>query len=114
VLTLIVLAIISTVSFADNKNGRTYDQPFDKVWSACVQTAGEKYFVTHSEKESGILTFRKSPGFTTNAEDVSVQVIKITDTQTEVTAHAHQIGTVFQMNGGFINKFFKAIDEKLK
>ena len=47
--------------------GRTYDAPFDKVWTACVQAASEKYVVTHSEKESGILSFEQGPSWKSNS-----------------------------------------------
>jgi hypothetical protein len=97
--------------------GRTYDAPFDKVWIACVQAASEKYVVTHSEKESGILSFEQGPSWKSNSwgTDVGVSVIKISDTQTEVIVHPQKKQAQLFANLGSISKtFFKAVEEKLK
>jgi hypothetical protein len=109
--------LCSSMVFGANNNEHTYNAPFDKVWTACVQAASEKFVVTHSEKESGILSFKQGASLMSNSygTDVGVSVIKISDTQTEVIVHPQKEKFQLASNLGHISKvYFKALDEKLK
>jgi hypothetical protein len=109
--------LCSSIMFGANSNEHTYNAPFDKVWTACVQAASENFVVTHSEKESGILSFKQGVSLMSNSygTDVGVSVIKVSDTQTEVIVHPQKEKFQLASNLGHISKvYFKALDEKLK
>jgi hypothetical protein len=62
--TTVTLCLVSAGTAQNNKNReRVYDAPFEKVLTACVQAASEKYVITNSEKASGALSLsRACPG----------------------------------------------------
>jgi hypothetical protein len=99
---------------ANNNQEHTYDAPFDKVWTACVQAASEKYAITHTEKESGILSFEKAASFNTET-DVSVSVVKVGDTQTKVIVHPQKKQAQLRSDAGSVARtYIEAVGEKLK
>jgi hypothetical protein len=100
---------------ANNNQEHTYDAPFDKVWTACVQAASEKYKVTHSERESGILSFENAAASFHTETDVSVSVVKVSDTQTKVIVHPQKKQAQLRSDAGSVAKtYLEAVDEKLK
>ena len=93
---------------------RNYDAPFDKVWTACVQAASENYTITHSERESGILSFEKAASFHTET-DVNVSVVKISNTQTKVIVHPQKKQAQILSDATSVAKtYVKAVEEELK
>lgn len=113
---LLLCALPGTVLAATAKQ-QTYDAPFDRVWIACVQAANENYTITHSEKDSGILSFQQGYSWKSwsAGTDVGVTVTKISDTQTEVSVHPQRRQSQVVSNIGHItSEYFKAVDAKLK
>jgi hypothetical protein len=115
--TAIMLCIVTVGTAQDNKNReRVYDAPFEKVWSACVQAASEKYVITHSEKASGVLSFKQGMSWKTNSYgmDVGVTVVAVSDTQTKVTLNPQKQKSQLSWAGSDITKkFFEAVDKNL-
>jgi hypothetical protein len=117
--TAAILQCIVAVGIAkDNKDReRAYDAPFEKVWNACVQAANEKYTITHSEKASGVLSFKQGMSWKTNSYgmDVGVTVVAVSDTQTKVTINPQKQKSQLSWAGSDITKkFFEAVDKNLK
>ncbi len=114
----IILCIVMVGTAQDNKNReRVYDAPFEKVWSACIQAASEKYVITHSEKASGVLSFKQGMSWKTNSYgmDVGVTVVAVSDTQTKVTLNPQKQKSQLSWAGSDITKkFFEAVDKNLK
>jgi hypothetical protein len=112
-----MLCIVTVGTAQDNKNReRVYDAPFEKVWSACVQAASEKYVITHSEKASGVLSFKQGMSWKTNSYgmDVGVTVVAVSDTQTKVTLNPQKQKSQLSWAGSDITKkFFEAVDKNL-
>jgi hypothetical protein len=109
---------VSVGTAQDNKNReRVYDAPFEKVWNACVQAASEKYVITHSEKASGVLSFKQGMSWKTNSYgmDVGVTVIAVSDTQTKVMLNPQKQKSQLSWAGSDITKkYFEALDKNLK
>jgi hypothetical protein len=115
--TAIILCIAAAGVAKDNKDReRVYDAPFDKVWNACVQAANENYTITHSEKASGVLSFKQGMSWRTNSwgMDIGVTLVAVSDTQTKVTIPQKQKSQVSWAGSAITKKFFGAVDEKLK
>jgi hypothetical protein len=98
-----------------NPSERVYDTPYDKVWTACVRAASDwgryGYSISHSDKESGVLSFSSQPdvvpahtvfgarvdAVTYPGHTLSVIVVRVSDSQTKVTlgggatAHAAKV-----------------------
>ena len=116
-ITALMLCIAVTSTAAEkNDRERVYNAPFDKVWNACVQAANEKYTITHSEKASGVLSFKQGVSWKTNSYgmDVGVTVVALSDTQTKVILNPQKQQSQLSWAGGNITKtFFGAVDKIL-
>jgi hypothetical protein len=115
----VVLLFSVPMLFAkDNKDReRTYDVPFDKVWTACVRTANEKYTITFSNKADGVISFEEGMSWRTNSWGmrVGVTVVAITDTQTKVMINPQKKQSQASWAGRDITKkFFAAVDQAVK
>jgi hypothetical protein len=114
--TLLALTMPTNAAHAASPQTHTYNKSFDQVWIACIQTASEKYAITHSEKASGIISFQQ--GFSWKSDswgtDVSVLVLKLDDNQTSVTVHPQRRNFQLDSNIGHITKtYFKVLDTNL-
>jgi hypothetical protein len=114
-----IMVCAAALTAAQDSKGRerVYDAPFEKVWNACVQSASEKYVITHSEKASGVLSFKQGMSWATNSYgmDVGVTVIAVGDTQTKVILNPQKQKSQLSWAGSDITKkFFDAVDKKLK
>ena len=117
--TLVTLCVVAVGTAKDNVDReRVYDAPFEKVWNACVQAAQKKYTITHSDRASGVLSFKQGLSLRTNSYgmNVDVTVVAVNDTQTKVTLNPHKkVKTQLTWAGGDITKkFFAAVDKILK
>jgi hypothetical protein len=113
-----LILCITVVSSAGDKNDRerVYNAPFDKVWNAACRL-NEKYTITHSEKASGVLSFKQGMSWKTNSYgmDVGVTVVAVRDIQTKVILNAQKQKSQLSWAGGDITqKFFEAVDKNLK
>jgi hypothetical protein len=72
---------------SDDPTERIYDAQFEKVWTVCVQTANERWKVTHTDQADGKLEFRQGVSFKTNSwgMNVHVAVSKVEESHTKVT-----------------------------
>lgn len=116
-----VLALLSSlelVSAKDKKDReRVYDAPFDKVWTACVRAANEKYTITFSNKADGVISFEQGMSWKTNSwgMKVGVTVVALGETQTKVTINPQKKQSQASWAGGDISrKFFAAVENALK
>jgi hypothetical protein len=80
-------------AFDGKPNERTYNAPFEKVWTVCVQTANEKWKVTHTDQANGILTFRQGMSFKTNTWGMNVRVTigRVDESHTKVMLTSEKI-----------------------
>jgi hypothetical protein len=88
VLLVCALLLSPLVAWAsDDPTERIYDAPFEKVWTVCVQTANERWKVTHTDQANGKLEFRQGVSFKTNSwgMNVHVAVTKVDESQTKVS-----------------------------
>jgi hypothetical protein len=113
-----MLCIVASDAAKDNQDReRVYDAPFEKVWNACVQAANETYTITHSEKASGVLSFKQGVSLRTNSYgmDVGVTVVVVSDARTKVTINPQKQRSQLSWAGSDITKrFFEAVDKKLR
>jgi hypothetical protein len=116
--TTVTLCLVSAGTAQNNRNReRVYDAPFEKVWTACVQAASEKYVITNSEKASGVLSFKQGMSWKTNSYgmDVGVTIVAVSDTQTKVTLNPQKQKSQISWAGSDITKkFFEEVDKNLK
>ena len=94
-----------------------YDAPFDKVWTACVQAANEKYTITFSNKADGVISFEQGLSWRTNSWGmrVGVTVIALSDTQTKVVINPQKKWSQVSWAGSDITKkFFATVAKALK
>ena len=102
---------------SDNKDReRMYDAPFDKVWSACVVAANEKFTLEHSEKASGVLSFKTGVSAASYGFTVGVTVIQVNENKTKVVLNPQkkQLQVAWGAGGRIGKKFFDAVDQSLK
>jgi hypothetical protein len=96
---------------------RVYDAPFDRVWTACVQSASEKYTVTFSNKPDGVISFEQGMSWKTNSwgMKVGVTVVPLGETKTKVILNPQKKQSQLSWAGGDITKkFFAAVEKALK
>ena len=93
---LILWPLAVRASHAKN-NERTYEAPFDKVWTVCVETATKEWTVTYSDQASGILKFHQGTSFKTNSlwgVNIRITVGRLDDRHTKVTLTSEKINPV--------------------
>jgi hypothetical protein len=98
-------------------NERMYNAPFEKVWTVCVQTANEKWKVTHTDQANGILKFRQGTSFKTNSWGMNVRVTvgKVDESHTKVTLTSEKIDPLELSWAGrdIAKRFFAALDNSV-
>lgn len=113
VLCLLVLAIPALAK--DDDKSRTFNAPYEQVWEACIASAGENFVIEHSEKDSGMLTFRTGISVTSAGFTVGVVLKREDDKRVSVRLNPQAKGLGNWGAGGRIaKKFFKGVDQFLK
>jgi hypothetical protein len=112
---LIFLSLHLAPLLAGDSKSRTFQEPIEKTWAACVRAAGEKFTLIHTEKESWILTFSTGISFTSNGFTCSVTLVKVDDKTTRVKLNTQKNKQLFAWGAGgrISEKFFKAVEECL-
>ena len=100
---------------SDSKpNERIYNAPFEEVWTVCVQTANEKWKVTHTDKANGILKFRQGISFKTNSWGMNARVTvgRVDESHTKVMLAPEKIDPLELSWAArdIAKKFFAALD----
>jgi hypothetical protein len=94
---------------------RIYNVPLEKVWVVCVQTANEKWKVTHTDQANGVLKFRQGISFKTNSWGLNVRVTvgRVDESHTKVTLTSEIIDPLELSWGGrgIAKRFFAALDD---
>jgi hypothetical protein len=85
-----LILLVALTAHAASTQEHTYEAAYDRVWTACVQVASQKYAVTSSDKASGILTMQTGQFWFRPSTDtqLGVTLIRVGDTETRVIVHA--------------------------
>lgn len=118
ILLMLSLSAIALLGKDNKDKERVYDAPLDRVWTACVQAANEKYTVAFANKADGVISFEQGGSLRLNSYGtvVGVTVVALSNTATKVTINPqNKQAQLFSRAGGDITKkFFAAVEEKLK
>jgi hypothetical protein len=118
ILVLLSLLFMAALGKDNKERERVYDAPFDKVWTACVQAANEKYTVKLAQKADGVISFEQGGSLRSNSYGtiVGVTVVAVSDNATKVTINPqNKQAQLFARAGADITKkFLAAVEEKLK
>ena len=118
-LLLIVSALTLTIT-ADEKEKenrqKTYNMPFDVVWSSAIQVATEDFKIDSSDKNSGVLVFHSGRSLMSQSFDITATITTV-EHQTKVFLKLEMRDGGYTMVEKNKNKaavkFFKALEKRL-
>jgi len=111
-LILFCLAIAFAQPLLAGGKQRVYEEPFEKVWDACIRAANENFTVDYSDKESGTISFHSGISVTSSGFRVGVTISKLADHKTKVVLNPQKKAQLFAWGAGgrIAKKFYKQVD----
>lgn len=113
----ILAFLLLLLPLAGDDKSKTFKEPLDRVFAACIKVAGDQHVIDNIEKEVGILTFRSGKSFTSNGFRVSVSVTKDDEGNVKVKLNTQKIGMQFigwGAGGRLAKKYLAAVEKELK
>ena len=113
---LLLISVFSVVSLQADSKEQSFPANYDATWAACVKAANSEFTLEHSEKESGVLSFRTGTSMTSWGFTVGVTVEAIDANHTRVTLNPQKERLQFAWGAGgrIAKKFFKAVEKEMK
>jgi len=107
----VFLATSTAVVALGGEKERVFDGTYDAVWDACVRAANQEFTLEHSEKQSGVLSFRTGASLTSWGFRVGVIVTEIDENRIRVTLNPQKTQFQFAWGAGgrIADKYFKAV-----
>lgn len=108
---LLILSLSVAVQASGAQKERTFDGTYDTVWNACVRAANQEFTLEHSEKESGVLSFRTGASLTSWGFRVGITVTEIDENRVRIAVNPQKTTFQFAWGAGdrITNKYFAAI-----
>ena len=112
---LLAISLSIGIQASGAEKQRIFEGTYDAVWNACVRAANQEFTLEHSEKESGVLSFRTGASLASWGFRVGVTVTQVDDKTVKVVLNPQKVTFQFAWGAGdrIVAKYFRAVHRNL-